>query len=402
MEARSADVVVAGHICLDIIPTFEARGGAAGALLTPGKLVNVGAAITATGGAVSNTGLALHRLGVPTRLMGKVGADLFGRAVLDILRGYDPALAQGMVTTRGEQSSYTVVISPPGVDRYFLHCPGANDTFGAEDVNDAQVAHARLFHFGYPPIMRRMYADGGRELASIFERVRAHGVTTSLDMALPDPDSEAGRADWPTLLTRVLPFVDVFLPSLEETLFMLHRNRFEEMERSAGSAGLMSQVDGALLHDLSGRLLEMGAAIAVLKLGHQGLYLRTTDDADRLATAGKGVPEPLSPWQGRELLAPCFRVRVVGTTGSGDCTIAGFLTGLLKGLSPGATMTDAVGVGACNVEQADATSGVPSWPAVQDRIRAGWARLPVTLPLPGWEWDGDQEIWRGPNDGGHS
>ena len=402
MQTRSADVVVAGHICLDIIPTFEAREGSVGALLTPGKLLNVGAAITATGGAVSNTGLALHRLGVSTRLMGKVGADLFGGAVLDILRGYDPALAQGMVVTQGEQSSYTIVISPPDVDRYFLHCPGANDTFGAEDVNDAQVAHARLFHFGYPPIMRRMYADGGRELASIFKRVRAHGVTTSLDMALPDPDSEAGRADWPALLPRVLPFVDVFLPSLEETLFMLDRERFEDMEKSAGSAGLMSQVNNALLHDLSGHLLEMGVAIAVLKLGDQGLYLRTTDDVDRLAAAGKGAPEPLSPWLGRELLAPCFKVQMVGTTGSGDCTIAGFLTGLLKGLSPEATMTGAVGVGACNVEQADATSGVPSWNAVQNRIRAGWARLPVTLPLPGWKWNGDQGIWQGPNDGGYS
>jgi len=47
-----------------------------------------GAATVSTGGAVSNTGIALHRLGVPTRLMGKVGDDILGRAIPDVLRSH--------------------------------------------------------------------------------------------------------------------------------------------------------------------------------------------------------------------------------------------------------------------------------------------------------------------------
>jgi sugar/nucleoside kinase (ribokinase family) len=383
----SADVIVAGHICLDIIPSFGARAGA-GNPVVPGKLVIIGPPVTATGGTVSNTGLALHRLGVRTMLMGKVGDDLFGRAIIDILRGYGKSLADGMILVPGEQSSYTVVISPPDIDRCFLHCPGANDTFGAEDIDYKRLAGARLFHFGYPPLMRRMYSDGGRALASIFSRVKKQGLTTSLDMAQPDPLSPAGRADWKTILKRVLPHVDVFLPSIEEILFMIDRPRFDKL-----NAGKIS-VDSALLSETSERLLGMGCAVIGLKLGENGLYMRSTADRRRLAAMGACAPKDAAAWAGRELLAPCFKVKVVGTTGSGDCTIAGFLAGLLKGLGPEEVITRAVAVGAFNVEAADATSGIRHWREVERRMAEKWARLPVKMALKGWTWDGKREVWK--------
>ena len=71
--------------------------------------------------------------------------------------------------------------------------------------------------------MRRMYANGGSELASLMQRVKSAGLLTSLDMSYPDPNSEAGRINWSALLERTLPDVDVFLPSLDEILFMLDR-----------------------------------------------------------------------------------------------------------------------------------------------------------------------------------
>src|SRR5690554_4573304 len=124
-DGRPVEVVVAGHICLDVIPQFGERASGE-TFLTPGSLITVGPAITSTGGPVSNTGLALHRLGVPARLINKVGDDLFGQAILDLLRADDPELARGMIVEHSESTSYTVVISPPGVDRVFLHSPGAN------------------------------------------------------------------------------------------------------------------------------------------------------------------------------------------------------------------------------------------------------------------------------------
>lgn len=394
MTQERAEAVVAGHICLDIIPALGEGQAGAEELLRPGKLVEVGGAVTATGGAVANAGMALHRLGVPVRLAGKVGDDLFGRAILDVLRGHCPALAGGMIESRGEATSYSIVISPPGTDRTFWHCPGANDTFGADDLPGEKLAGARLLHFGYPPIMRRMYADGGGELAELLGRVREGGLTTSLDMAMPDPQSEAGRVDWPALLARALPRVDVFLPSLDETLFMLDRARFE------GALSGAAPADGALLGELSARLLDMGAAVVGLKLGDQGLYLRTSSKPARLAAMGACSPEDTQAWAGRELLAPCFEVRVAGTTGSGDATAAGFLAAFLKGLPPEEAATRAVAVGACSVERAEATAGIPSWAAVEERIGSGWKRRPVELALPGWKCDAERSLWRGPNDRG--
>lgn len=391
---NTADIVVAGHICLDMIPEFGQAETSLGDLLVPGKLINVGRLTTATGGPVSNTGLALHRLGFSVRLMGKVGDDVVGRAIMELVRQRDPKLAEGMIVTQESPSSYTVVISPPGVDRVFLHCPGANDTFGPEDVDYAKLEGARLFHFGYPPLMRRMFADGGEELASLLSHAKERRVTTSLDMARPDPASEAGRADWRTILERALPHVDVFLPSFDETLFMLDRERFEQIQQASAGEDLNVQADGVLLRDLADELIAMGAAVVGFKLGTQGLYLRTTEHRVRLQAMGESALSDAAEWLDRELLAPCFEVEVVGTTGSGDCTIAGFLGGLLKGLGPEDTMTAAVAVGACNVESADATSGIPHWSVVQERLAGGWGRQGVSCHLEGWTWDDRNEVWR--------
>jgi len=398
MPDAEAQVVVAGHICLDIIPALGRLEGGLEQLLSPGSLVNIGPAVLSTGGAVPNAGLALHRLGVRARLMGKIGDDLFGRAVLDLLGWHDPSLAEGMIVAKGEHTSYTLVVSPPGVDRMFLHCPGANDTFGVDDLDEERLAGARLFHFGYPPIMRRMYADGGRELAGMLKRVKELGLTTCLDMAKPDPGSESGRADWPGLLRRALPYVDIFMPSLDETLFMLDRPWFERLGQALARGEFSDAADGAVLAELAERLLGMGAAAVALKLGGNGLYLRTTCDAERLGSLGVAGPVDVKGWTGRELLAPCFQTEVAGATGSGDCTIAGFLAGLIHGLGPEGAITAAVAVGACSVEQADATSGVRPWDEVQDRVAKGWPRAPVALPLEDWRWDSDAGVWFGPAD----
>jgi sugar/nucleoside kinase (ribokinase family) len=393
-----AEVVVAGHICLDLIPQFEAGATDLGTLLIPGKLTKVGPLVTATGGPVSNTGLALHRLGVRTRLMGKVGDDVVGRATLDLLQSQGKGLAAEMIVAQGQSSSYSVVISPPGVDRVFLHCPGPNDTFSADDVDYEGLADTRLFHFGYPPLMRRMFADGGGELSSLLGRVKDLGITTALDMARPDPASEAGRADWRRILTQALPHVDLFLPSFEETLYMLDRKQFDKLERESDSGDLNLLADDVLLRRLSEELLQMGTAVIVLKLGTQGLYVRTTSLESRLAEMGRCSPGDPQAWLDRELLAPCFQVDAVGTTGSGDCTIAGFLTAVLKGMSAEEAMVLAAAVGACNVEQADATSGVPEWASVRQRVASGWPRRRVQIRLMGWRWDDAGGVWRGPKD----
>ena len=184
---------------MDIIPDLSSHAvGQFDSAFQPGRLVHVGAASISTGGAVANTGLALHRLGIETRLLAKVGSDLLGQIVRQIVTSYASHLDDGISSSKETSTSYTVVINPPGCDRRFLHHPGANDDFCSEDVREEDVRDARLFHFGYPPLLAEMFADGGSQLTDIFRRVKSLGLTTSLDMALPDPYSAAGRADWLT------------------------------------------------------------------------------------------------------------------------------------------------------------------------------------------------------------
>lgn len=388
--------IAAGHICLDVIPDLSDKPpGEFAKRFAPGRLLMIGPAAMSSGGPVSNTGLALHKLGVPTQLMGKVGNDLFGQAIRQIVAAYDPKLERGMITDEHTTTSYTIIISYPGADRIFMHNAGANDTFCARDVNFDLIQDAALFHFGYPPVMKRMYADEGIELAEIFLRAQAAGATTSLDLTLPDPISPAGRANWNLILERALPHVDVFLPSIEEILYMLRRNEYDALRARAPRGDILRLVTPELLSDVARQLIGMGVKIVGLKLGALGFYLRTAP-RDVLRNMGRAQPANLDAWSEREFWAPTFRVDVVGTTGSGDTTIAGFLAALLRDMEPADALTIAVAVGACNVEALDALSGLRTWDETRERIARGWTRNTLRLHAPGWNFDKAYRHWVGP------
>ena len=383
--------VVAGHICLDIIPTLRSEGDFS-STFQPGRLLEAGTAVMATGGAVSNTGLALHKLGIDTRLMGKVGPDLFGQAIVDrIKESGSPLLAEGMKQVSDEASSYTIILSPPNTDRIFFHCPGANDTFDADDVDYELVEQVDLFHFGYPPVMKRLYQNDGAELVRLFKQVKATGVTTSLDMAMPDPNGPSGQANWSTILKVVLPYVDLFVPSIEETLLILYPKTFADVASGA------TQITPTLLSDIADDLLDMGVKVVLLKAGESGLYLRTGDESS-LSQMGRAQPSDVTRWANREFWVPIFQTTPVGTTGAGDSAIAGFLAALLRDMSPTEAVTIASAVGACNVEAADAVSGVRSWDETLARIEAGWPRQSLEIDMPGWRFDASRQLWLGPHD----
>lgn len=390
----SLDIIVAGHICLDVIPAISQSQEAFERLFRPGRLVEIGPVTFSTGGPVANTGLALHRLGVNAQLMGKTGDDLYGEAVRKLVARQAPALADSMLLDPAANTSYTIVVSPPQMDRIFLHHPGANDTFMADDVRYERVAQSRAFHFGYPPLMHSMYRDGGRELTGIFRRAKATGVTTSLDMALPDPTSASGQADWAAILRDTLPHVDIFMPSAEELLYMLRRPTLHDLQRQAPDGDVLPLVTAPLLSSLAEEVLALGSKIAVIKLGRRGFYLRTGSRAS-MEALGRARPSDAAGWGERELWAPAFQANEVGATGSGDASIAGFWAALLRNLSPEETIIAATAVGACNVEAADALSGILNWPATQARVRAGWPKHDLVVKAAGWRYDSSARLWIG-------
>jgi sugar/nucleoside kinase (ribokinase family) len=390
---KPLSAIVAGHICLDIYPDLAGcKTEQFQKYFIPGHLLKVGPLSYATGGSVSNTGLALHKLGVETQLMGKIGRDFSGQVVREIIHQFSPTMAEGMIEDPEVSTSYTIVITPPGVDRLLMHCPGANDTFSSNDVRTSLLKKVRLFHFGYPPLMKLMYSPDGHELTRIFQEAKTTGVTTSLDTAFADPESPAGQANWPAILEGTLPYVDIFMPSIEEILLMLHRQRYEELLRQSKTGDILPLITPDILTSLSCELLEMGALIVGLKLGSRGLYIHTAN-RDSLAKMGRGGLSDLNSWADQELWSPCFEVAVAGTAGAGDATIAGFLSAVLRDYSPTQAINAAVAVGACNVEAIDTLSGIKSWEETIGRIAAGWSKKRLEISVDGWLFDPLQQIW---------
>lgn len=380
---KRTEIVVAGHICLDILPAFESSQP-----IEPGKLIKIGPARFATGGAVANAGVALHRLGASVRLVSRIGDDALGRELLATLERSGTGLADGIRVKKNAVTSYSIVISPPGVDRSFLHCSGENDRFNRSDLRGIRWETTQIFHFGYPPIMRKMFIDDGRELAAILRLARRKGALTSLDMCSPDAKSESGKANWSEVLKAALPHVDLFCPSVEELAYMLDSALYRALASSNGK--IHPVIDGQKLSRLAEKCLEMGARVVLIKLGDQGLYLKTSRHG-----MGAGLS---SEWVDRELYCQCRSVEVLGTTGSGDCSIAGFLLAVSRGSSPETALTWSTAVGAVCCESPDATSAIVAWPKIERRIRYGWSWLPSQLKFAGWKKRG--ELQAGPRDSG--
>lgn len=371
----SKKVLVAGHICLDITPVFpEGPETDLTRALAPGKLVHVGRPDLHLGGAVANTGLAMRIFGADVRLAGKIGDDDFGQLVRRNLEGYGCS-AQLNVDPRAD-TSYTVVIAAPGSDRVFLHNPGANDTFGADDVSEEMLSGVGHFHFGYPPLMRRMAENDGAELERLFRKVKAKGVTTSLDMAAVDPRSPMGRIDWRRVIARVLPFTDFFVPSIEELGFMLDRRRYEEWNARAEGVDITEilSIDGDI-RPLADELVKMGAAVALIKCGARGIYYRSGDsEAVRALCQTRGLS--FADWRGRDGFEKSYvPERVVSAAGAGDTCIAAFLAAMLRACPMEDCVRLAAAAGASCVATYDALSGLGPLEELQRRIDGGWKKV---------------------------
>ena len=465
-------VIVAGHICLDITPVFpKNKIKKVSEILQPGKLIQMGAADVHTGGAVANTGLAMKFLGADVSLMGKIGTDAFGDMIINILKKH--GAEKGMIRDAESTTSYSVVLAMPGIDRIFLHHPGANDTFVTEDiVADVSVAansvadsvagsaadsvadsavnsvadsavdsiadsvvgevsgaleEPALFHFGYPPIMKKMYENDGDELVKLMKTVKEAGVSTSLDLAAVDAESEAGQADWNEILKKTLPYVDFFAPSVEELCFMIDRPRYEAwqqryedaqkesddskisecakddktVEGARGSkisentkdnktvedarAGKSTEAGGIsditeildLEHDikpLADKCMEYGCKVLLIKCGAPGIYFKTAGE-DKLSQISERVGLDVSSWSDKSWFEKSYVPDcILSGTGAGDTSIAAFLTAMLEGYTPERCLQLMTATGASCVTAYDSLSGLKTFDELIEKIDKGWKK----------------------------
>ncbi len=309
-----SSIVVAGHICLDLTPELGAS-----ARLDPGRLIDVGALRMGLGGCVANTGLALADLGAEVSLHSTVGDDELGRIIADTI-ARRPGLHADLHIVPDHATSYSLVLEPAGHDRTFWHHTGANAVFTGSELD---VGSARLLHLGYPPLLPALLTDGGAPLEAVLRRARSRGATTSLDLAVVDPASSVGAADWAGILKRTAAVTDVLTPSLDDLTSALGPALGIPAQPAAVAAGAYADL-----------LIEWGAAVVAISAGADGLLLRTAS-AERLARGGAMLAPLASRWADVSLrVRPLPVERVVTTNGAGDASTAGLLFALSRGASP--------------------------------------------------------------------
>lgn len=358
-------IIAAGVVCLDITPVFPGKNcNALSDILSPGRQLLLKSADVHLGGSVSNTGLALKILGNEVTLLGKIGDDDFGKIMQNQFAQYGVG---GLIVDQNGTSSYSVILAVPGIDRIILHSPGCNDTYENEDIPEEALKDTCLFHFGYPPNMRRMYENGGEELKKIFVRIKEKGIATSLDLCSVDPGAESGRADWKRILQKVIPWVDFFVPSFEELLFMLDREKYDRL--TAAGNDICGQIDPETdAAPLAEELMKMGAKIVLIKCGTAGMYYRTAPE-EKLQEIGERLSFDRKSWTDQSGVQGIFPVEnVKSATGAGDTSIAAFLTAILRGKTPAESARLAAAEGACCVTAYDALSGLKNFEELEAMV----------------------------------
>ncbi len=397
---KDIEIVAAGHTCLDLIPAFTIDGTVDKMtdVLVPGKMINMGKCVVVGGGPVTNAGVSIRRLGVKTELIGKIGDDDFGKQILEWYEEHEGHF-KGIHMVKGESTSYTIAICIPGIDRFYLHHCGANDTFGYDDMDFDLVERSKLMLFGYPPWMKKIYDNTGAELTKILKKTKELGTTTALDLSIPDVNSPAGQCDWKAILNDWVPLSDIMVPSAEEVYFFLYKDKF--LDKKANLGPKESVLDHMTVDDIStlGKdLINLGTAIAMVKCGHRGLYIRTAGK-DRLTKLGAAACADLENWANRELWFPVYEEeKFVGALGSGDSAIAGFLSAFVRENSIESCLRYANAAGSMNVTVPDGLTWNKGFEDLTKRIEAGWKTKELKIDEPGWKLE--KQFWVGPDNSG--
>ncbi|MBM4412091.1 MAG: carbohydrate kinase family protein [Chloroflexi bacterium] len=351
-------IMVAGHLCLDLIPDVQmipindfARAG---------QLHEVGPMAIALGGAVANTGLALHILGSDVGLIGLCGTDAIGALVVNQIAAYHPRLIETLVRTDSVATSYSIVVTPGGQDRSFFYFPGTTAALTAQHIM-ATLDGATWLHIGYPPLLRALMVNDASPLIDTLRYAHDYAITTSIDMVVPDPHAISGQYNWLDLLPRILAHVDVFVPSAAEICAMLRPADYARWGHACDQ-----HIDEAYAQTLCAELIDMGVAVAGMKLGVRGLYLCTAG-AQRLSRARLSVElANQRVWQAS------YPVAVKGTVGAGDACYAGLIAALIGHQSLPIIAQVGCAVAACCVEEVDAVRGIQSLDATRRRFGIEW------------------------------
>lgn len=306
-DVLCAGIMVADHVCTPISH-----------LPAAGELVMAESMLLTIGGCAANAAVDLAKMGVRTAVVGRVGKDVFGRIVLEMLRdaGVDVSLVRASTSA---DTSQTLIVNVAGQDRRFIHTFGANSEFSAADMPVDRLATCKVLYLGGYLLMPHLKQE---ELVPIFAAARAKGVKTVLDVAIPYPGDYLARLD------KLLPHVDVFLPNNHEGALI------------TGSNDPLQQAE---------TFQRLGAGTTVITMGGDGAVL-----------VGKGL----------RLRSGVYNITYVDGSGGGDAFDAGYIYGLLHDMGPEDCLRHASALGASCVRAIGTTPGVFSRPECEAFLRA--------------------------------
>lgn len=367
---KKYDAVISGYICVDLIPDFKKNEPATSIfeILKPGRLIEIDGLSATLGGVVANTGMAMKKFSKNVFLNGVIGDDFIGKIARKWLDEH--GFEGNIKTMKREGTAFGLVIAPPGVDRIFLESPGCSQLFDNTCINFNAIAQSRLFHFGYPPLLKQFYLNDGIRLIELFAEVQKMGVTTSMDFSLPDGESESGKINWPEILERVLAYTDIFVPSLEEALQIMMPSTYTMIQTASGDNEIIDLVPFDTIRALGKRMIDMGVKIALIKAGHRGAYLWTGDVTSISQESEFYVDE--KHWNFRELWCNAYPVdheKIKSASGAGDTAAAAFLAAMLNNERPESALKYAAIAGRNNLYCYDIYEELSDWSAMTNQIQ---------------------------------
>jgi ribokinase len=293
-------VVVFGSLNMDLT-TYVPR------LPGPGETLLGHSFLTAPGGKGANQAVAAARLGVPTRLFGRVGDDAFGPEVLSAIQAHGVDVAGVRVDDR-HTTGLAVINVDDRAENTIVVISGANMVLDESDVARClpalESARVLLLQLEVP-----VEAD-----IAIARAARERGVAVVFD---PAPAREF-PAD-------LFPLIDIITPNEVEAQALLGFP-VRSMEDAARAAA---------------ELRARGARSAIVKLGARGAVYDAAEARGRM---------------------PAFSVAPVDTVAAGDA----FNGGLAAALAEGRGVVEAVRWGAAAGALSVTKHGaIPSMPARQ-------------------------------------
>jgi sugar/nucleoside kinase (ribokinase family) len=180
----------------------------------------------------------LSSLGAHVAFIGKVGEDNFAEVVMSSL-GRKNVDTCHVIKSKSLSTGATIVLNYDQ-DRAMVTYPGAMNDLRLEDIDFDFLSTARHMHFS------SFFMQPGirKDITALFSRAKELGLTTSLDTQW-DPEEK-----WDLPLEKLLPYVDVFLPNIQEFKFLTGSKTVEEgirkLQHFAHNIIIKNGSDGAM------------------------------------------------------------------------------------------------------------------------------------------------------------